>query len=583
MLELSQMFHKKIPPYLAVLFFSVAVSLGYTLALSHTPLFASIRLKTIDSLFQWRSAYFTRFSKTQDIVVVGVDDESYQRMNRSWPWGREVFAVGLDNLKKLKPKVIGIDFAFVGKGKDTAEDEWLAKSIAKNGNVILSAYFNENGTFVTPVGRLKESALGVGFVDKPLDRDGVGRRANFIVELAGKRGISYSLGSEMACAFLGLKPSQSIRSSDQKITFALASLRDSSPLVKADVPTDKNRQLWLSYRYKPKKVAYFSYWQIMAGQVPPGALEEKIVLVGPVSAIFHDSNPTPLGIMPGVFSIANEILMILDGDFIQEAFPNGLGVLLLALAVIFAFIFYNFSYVTKLVILLCLEFLLYGVSLYLFVTFNLLLEPFSLMFVAATSYLVALFYDGLVTFLENIELQRLVIMDSLTGLYGYRYLAVRLETEFKRHSATRVEFFGVMLDVDFFKKVNDEYGHEEGNRVLTAVARVLKNGVRSYDVVARYGGEEFFLILFNVNEKGAYQTVERIRVAVEADTFCTMKGNFKVTISAGICSNKNPEVRSKDDLVRLADHALYQAKSSGRNRTNIYRQGSSLPPIPGVD
>jgi diguanylate cyclase len=128
-----------------------------------------------------------------------------------------------------------------------------------------------------------------------------------------------------------------------------------------------------------------------------------------------------------------------------------------------------------------------------------------------------------------------------------------------------------MVYIDLFKKVNDTYGHEQGNVVLTTVAKLLKNGIRGYDVAARYGGEEFSLVLFNQDPAGAAQIVERIRKAVEATPFNLPTGVLHVTVSSGICSNRNPDVQSKDDLVKLADAALYQAKTQGRNRVCLYQ------------
>lgn len=541
-------YNKKLPSWCALLLINLALLALYLFFLSRTDFLAGSRLKVIDSLFELRPKFVSHATKTDRVVVIGVDDASYRKMNRAWPWGREMFALFLDHLRALEPKVVGLDFSFIGKGPDPAADQWLAEAIKKTENTVLISYFDKDGGYVVPLDIFKESALGHGFANKPLDRDAVVRRFKMNVELSQNKGQVFSFASQVASAY-----------SDDIA-------EQTRPLKNADA----DKPLWLSYRYKPESFRYFSFWEVMMDQVPKDRIQGKIVLVGPISMIFHDHNATPIGIMQGTYSIANEILMILDNDFIQEVALPIQWLFLLFLTIVFTLLFNRSKYVIKLVLFLISEAVFYGVCLFLFVGHNLLLEPLPGMLVIAVTYLVTSFYKGLSTFLENAMLQKLVITDSLTGIYDHRYLTFKLKAEFNWRRETKSEFFFVMVDVDFFKKVNDEYGHEEGNAVLVAIAKILKGGVRGSDVVARYGGEEFSLILFDSDEKGALQSVERIRATVEAHKFTSARGPFKVTISAGICSNKNTDVKTPEDLIKCADQALYEAKNSGRNRICIY-------------
>ncbi len=122
-----------------------------------------------------------------------------------------------------------------------------------------------------------------------------------------------------------------------------------------------------------------------------------------------------------------------------------------------------------------------------------------------------------------------------------------------------------MVDIDFFKKLNDTYGHESGNRVLADLSEIIKECIRDVDIFARYGGEEFAIILPQTPLKDALVIGERIRTKVSENEFKSDKDEIlKVTVSVGISSY--PENgRSHEELISLADQALYRAKDEGRN------------------
>ncbi len=549
--------------------------------LSHTVFFVSARLKSIDILYSWRSQHAKSLAHLPEIVIIGVDDDSYQKMNRAWPWGRDVFAVFIENLQKLNPKVIGLDFALVGESSNAATDKWLAESISKNKNVILADYFDSRGQYIVPLEIFSEAALGHGFVGKTFDRDSVVRHVKTLVRLQGvAREPVFSFSTLVAYTYLGLSPSQSIEAHEGSIVFSLPAAGDKTSVKKVSVSVDKNGQRLLSFRYKTENFAYFPFWKVITGLVPRQAVEGKIVLVGSISPIFHDIHLSPLGNLAGVYFHANEILTILDQDFIRELFPKYQWLFFITIIMIPAFFYYQSRFLTGLSVLVGTEFLIYATSIYLFQAKNILFEPFSPMFVSMAVYFAMMTYRSLRTLIENVTLQRMVITDSLTGLYAHRYLTLRLATEFEHFREAQAEFCFVMMDIDLFKQVNDKYGHEKGNEVLIRIANLLKSGLRGSDVLARYGGEEFSVIMMKQVEKIAYMVMDRIRHSIENEVFAGPDGNFKGTISSGICSNLDPDVLSAEDMIRLADNALYQAKSAGRNCIRIYQSKKRPPPDP---
>jgi diguanylate cyclase (GGDEF)-like protein len=183
------------------------------------------------------------------------------------------------------------------------------------------------------------------------------------------------------------------------------------------------------------------------------------------------------------------------------------------------------------------------------------------------------------------RLATLAVQDELTGLYNYRYLQTRLNEEFKRAERYREPLSCVMIDVDHFKRINDRFGHDAGDRTLREVSARLLKAVREIDVVARYGGEEFLLVLPSTNFSGALSVAERVWRAIGSDAFALPDSTERVTASVGVAVYPSRDIRTKDQLVKAADRALYQAKHEGRDRIcvfqhqgYIYRPESMRPP-----
>ena len=160
------------------------------------------------------------------------------------------------------------------------------------------------------------------------------------------------------------------------------------------------------------------------------------------------------------------------------------------------------------------------------------------------------------------ELRRLSTTDALTGLHNRRHMDYVLTSEHSRSRRTQAPFAVLMFDIDHFKKFNDTYGHEQGDRVLQAVAKTFRDSLRKYDTACRYGGEEFIGILPQTNMDGGTAVAERIRTDVEN----MLVDGLKVTISIGVAAYPEIPVESTDLLVHAADKALYCSKEHGRNR-----------------
>ncbi len=174
---------------------------------------------------------------------------------------------------------------------------------------------------------------------------------------------------------------------------------------------------------------------------------------------------------------------------------------------------------------------------------------------------------------ENVDLhetvQRQAVTDELTGLFNHRRFQEVITQEVERARRYNQEMGLIMLDIDNFKRVNDHYGHLQGDMVLREVARVLRQSSREIDEPARYGGEEMAVALPQTDLEGAYQFAERVRRRIEALDLPLLDGDgtLKVTASFGAASLIKSSGDGKDALVAAADAALYRAKRSGKNRT----------------
>ena len=173
----------------------------------------------------------------------------------------------------------------------------------------------------------------------------------------------------------------------------------------------------------------------------------------------------------------------------------------------------------------------------------------------------------------NEGLIRFAFTDFLTGLKTRGYFEQQLELEIKRSERKKQNFALLMIDIDFFKRLNDHYGHHVGDQVLRDVAAILMKDMREVDTVARYGGEEFVIILPETTGSGAMFVAQRLRTAVEQSKFFagSPRDVERLTISIGI-GIFDTDAQFRRDLIEASDAALYAAKAQGRNQVVLYSE-----------
>jgi diguanylate cyclase (GGDEF)-like protein len=166
---------------------------------------------------------------------------------------------------------------------------------------------------------------------------------------------------------------------------------------------------------------------------------------------------------------------------------------------------------------------------------------------------------------NEIKIRELMLTDPLTGVANRRYLDQRLEQELQRLQRYGDRFSVIMTDLDYFKRINDKYGHNAGDSVLVHFTKVLNNNVRASDFVARYGGEEFVILLPDTGQEGATELAERIRLDVAQHRFADVQE--PVTASFGVTTVT--DAHNSVAVLKKVDEALYSSKEQGRNRTTF--------------
>ena len=537
----------------------------------------------------------------KDIVVLAIDDASLEMLwdkYGEWPMPRNVYADMINYLEKQKPQQIIFDLMFIKSIRTTGDaDKYLADTMNKYPNIYTAMNFDEQPTDVRiPVdlpGRLAvnldnksnvnfstkykflncrpildslmDGNVNVGMTNVMRNSDGIIRlvaplmiyKDKFYPYLTFKAGADYLLQ----------KP-------DNDFTIDKNS---NLQLFGSKIPLTKDGEAILNW-YGPSGthtiVPMYKLIREMDGGVKSGFdFRDKIIIIGTTAMSLHDTKSVPVqeSVYPGVEVHATFFNNMLDNNFIKK---TGLivDILILAgvIAIVGAIVMLSTSTLFAFLSTSLFAIAYLFVSYYLMELYNLWI-PIVLPVIAIMAAFALSFLAKYLMKARDFEYQyKLATIDGLTELYNHRYFQDTLRKQIDIARRYNQAFSLIIVDIDFFKKFNDTYGHQAGDAVLRQVAQTLKKNSRTTDYVCRYGGEEMSIILPNTDAEEALNNANRICKAVAEKPFhLTPVDTANVTISLGVATFPD-NAQTPQDLIEWADKGLYYAKEHGRNQVGRY-------------
>lgn len=533
---------------------------------------------------------------SQDIVIVAIDDASYEYILDNygeWPLSRDVYAKIVNYLEKQNPRSIVFDLMFVKSLKSSNDaDTALINTFKKYKNLYTSMNFdNQSEELRTPpelpskltfnitnnsktdfseltytncrkiLQGIIDATSNLGIINVSRSDDGILRKMPVIIkykndfypQLALKVGLDY-LG-ETQNSFEIDKHSDFVINSERKIFID----KDGSAILNWYGPAE-------TYTYIPM------YKLIKAVNGEKTELDfdfsNKIVYFGATASSLFDIKTVPTGkIFPGVEVQATYLNNIIDNNFIKKVDRGYTIALSLLLALLIASVVSRVnSAFTASMMSLSTYFIYILISYYALRFENLWLELIYPLIFSIAAFTLAYIGKYLVKSRDFEQQYKLATTDGLTELYNHRYFQEQIRMQVEQAKRYSTNFSLIIIDIDFFKKFNDTFGHQSGDAVLRQVAQTLKKNVRSTDIVFRYGGEEMSIILPNTIKDEAFTTAQKICNRVAEKKFKLIGDKETgVTISLGVATFPF-DGDTAQKIIEAADKKLYEAKNNGRNQ-----------------
>ena len=531
----------------------------------------------------------------QDIVIVAIDDATYEYILDNygeWPLPRDTYAKIVNYLEKQNPRIIAFDLMFVKslKSKNQADKE-LTEIFKKYNNVFTSMNFDnqsedlrippnlpqkltidiKNNSKIdfsqltykncrTIIDEIINATSNIGIINVSRSDDGILRKMPLVVkykndyypQLALKVGLNY-LG-ENQTSFEIDKHSE-FKLGDRKIYLD----NDGSAILNWYGPAG-------TYTYIPM------YQLIKAVNGEKTELDynfsNKIIYFGTTAASLFDIKTVPTGkIYPGVEVQATYVNNIIDNNFIKKVNRGYTIALSILLALFIASVVTRVSSAFTASMMSLSAYFIYILIAYYSMKFeNLWLEVVYPLIFSIAAFTFAYIVKYLIKSRDFEQQYRLATTDGLTELYNHRYFQEQIRMQVEQSKRYNNNFSLIIIDIDFFKKFNDTFGHQSGDAVLRQVAQTLKKNVRATDIVCRYGGEEMSIILPNTGKDEAFSTAQKICERVASKKF-KLAGDKEtnVTISLGV-STFPYDGDNAPAIIEAADKRLYNAKNNGRNQ-----------------
>ena len=534
----------------------------------------------------------------KDIVIIAIDDASYEYIMDNygeWPLRRDVYAKVIDYIEAQSPKIIAFDLLFVKSMKSSQNaDEQLINAFKKYDNIYTAMNLDyqeedlrvktnipekltyniiNNSKFVdtdyyeftncrTILDGILNATSNIGMINVLRGDDGVLRSMPVFLKYEDK--YYQQLGFKVALGSLGLKDNKDFV------------IDKNGYLIAGDkkIPLNSDGSVILNWYGGTETYTNIPLYKILKSINGKDDyhfdFKNKIVYFGATASSLFDIKTVPVDkVYPGVEVQATYVNNIIDGNLIKKTSVLTNILFAVALAILtFAIVILIDSMPVALGLSVTIYLAYIILTYYLMLYKNLWIEIVSPLGIALLTFIITVIIKYLIKSRDFDRQYKLATTDGLTDLYNHRYFQEQMQmfcANSKRYNTT---FSLIILDIDFFKKFNDNFGHQSGDAVLRQVAQILKKNVRATDIVCRYGGEEMSIILPNANEEEAINTAKKLCSIVSEQKF-KLSGNREsnVTISLGV-STYEKDGTEPAVLIEAADKRLYNAKNNGRNRVN---------------
>lgn len=535
-----------------------------------------------------------------NIVIVAIDDASYEYILDNygeWPLTRDIYAQMIEYLEQQQPKIIAFDLMFVKslKSKPNA-DKALVDAMKKYNNVYTAMNFdNQPEELRTPVklpdnlavdveiqsnninldsitfsncrailSDILNSTSNVGIINVSRADDGILRKMPMFARYQNK--FYPHLGLKVGLDYLKTTENQTINKFivDKNSDLILGSR-------KVYLDTDGSAILnWYGPSGTYTHIPMYKLIKKIKGEPTDlnYSFKNKIIYFGTTAASLFDIKTVPAGkIYPGVEVQATYVNNLIDNNFITKAGKLYTVIASVILALVTILLVMKLSSAVIASISVVGIYMAYVIaSYYAMKLSNLWIELVYPLLAAILAFITALIIKYLIKSRDFEQQYKLATTDGLTDLYNHRYFQDQMKMNVEHSKRYETNFSLIIIDIDFFKKFNDTYGHQSGDAVLRQVAQILKRNVRATDIVCRYGGEEMSIILPNTGKDEAQMTAEKIcKIVSEKQFKLNNDKETHVTISLGV-STYPFDGETPTNLIDAADKRLYNAKNNGRNQ-----------------
>lgn len=532
---------------------------------------------------------------SEDIVIVAIDDATYEYILDNygeWPLPRDTYAKVINYLEQQSPRSIVFDLMFVKSIKSSnGADEMLINSFQKYNNIFTSMNFdNQSEDLRIPpelpdklslniqnnskidfsqltfsncrkiLQGIIDTTSNIGIINVSRSDDGILRKMPLVVKYKDK--FYPQLALKVGLNYLG----------ENQQTFTIDKHSDLH-IGDRRIYLDKDGSAILNWYGPAGTYTYIPMYQLI--KAVNGEKTEldydfsnKIVYFGTTAASLFDIKTVPTGkIYPGVEVQATYVNNILDNNFIKKVDRGYTIVLSLLLALLIASVVTRVNSAFAASMMSLSTYFVYILIAYYAMRFeNLWLELIYPLIFSIAAFTLAYIVKYLIKSRDFEQQYMLATTDGLTELYNHRYFQEQIRMQVEQSKRYSNNFSLIIIDIDFFKKFNDTFGHQSGDAVLRQVAQTLKKNVRATDIVCRYGGEEMSIILPNTTKDEAFATAQKICNRVAEKTFkLTGNNETHVTISLGV-STFPFDGDTAPKIIEAADKKLYNAKNNGRNQ-----------------